>query len=56
LHNLVTEHPTRGMIPNSRGHTDRDEKLNNTENEGKGFTALQILHNGDVEGRAGRKS
>jgi hypothetical protein len=44
------------MIPNSRGHTDRDEKLGNTENEGEVSTALPILHNDNVEGRAGRKS
>jgi hypothetical protein len=50
----IAEHPTRGMIPISMVHDDRDDKLGNTENESEGSAnARLILYNDNVEGRTG---
>ena len=53
----VAKHPTGGHDSKQQGCTDRDEKLGNTKNESEGTAAGRlILHNGDVEGRTGRKT
>jgi hypothetical protein len=54
----VAKHRLEDMIPNScRPHRWRFKKLGNIEDESEGSAGAQlILHNGDVEGRTGRKS
>jgi hypothetical protein len=53
---LATRSPItlpEGVIPNSSGRTNKDEKQGSTENESEGSAAARLfLHHGDVQGTA----